>query len=314
MSLTDHIALAIDFSEPSRAALEGAVQLAKSVGTKKISVLNVSRSVIMPEGGPEAQRVRLEALAKKVRTAAETQLKAWCADLPKVEGVVLEPHVLSGRPAEVIPKAAEDLGATLLAVGTHARKGLRRFFKGSVAEEIVRKATIPTIVLHDGKDGISAAEELSQLHRILVAVDTDEKAPHVLELGLELAAKAPRPREVRLLTVVESPDVPQTDGRDELVEDYAQTIKEIASERLVLLQEEHLADHGNLATTKVVSGEPDEKIVEEVEEFSAQLLVIGSHGKGKASFIEIGSTTALLVRESPISVLVIPSHPDSLKS
>lgn len=52
-------------------------------------------------------------------------------------------------PAEAIVRSASDAGS-LIVVGTGARTGLRRFVKGSVALDVVRKATCPVLVVPPG--------------------------------------------------------------------------------------------------------------------------------------------------------------------
>lgn len=55
-------------------------------------------------------------------------------------------HLTRGKPAEQLVQMARDLDATLVVVGTHGRRGLRRLILGSVAEEVVRTAPCPVFV------------------------------------------------------------------------------------------------------------------------------------------------------------------------
>jgi nucleotide-binding universal stress UspA family protein len=55
-------------------------------------------------------------------------------------------HTRSNSPAVGIVKLAEELAVDLIVVGTHARKGLRRFLFGSVAEAVVRASSCPVLV------------------------------------------------------------------------------------------------------------------------------------------------------------------------
>ncbi len=50
-------------------------------------------------------------------------------------------------PAHGIAQLGSDLGADLIVVGTHNRKGLERFLLGSVAEGTVRYARCPVLVI-----------------------------------------------------------------------------------------------------------------------------------------------------------------------
>lgn len=54
-------------------------------------------------------------------------------------------RVLEGLPVPALVKAAEGYDALL--VGTHGRTGLSHFWLGSVAEQVVRQAMVPVLVL-----------------------------------------------------------------------------------------------------------------------------------------------------------------------
>ena len=52
-----------------------------------------------------------------------------------------------GDPATEILRAAQELPADLIVLGTHGRTGLRRLLMGSVAEQVVRKARCPVLTV-----------------------------------------------------------------------------------------------------------------------------------------------------------------------
>jgi nucleotide-binding universal stress UspA family protein len=61
--------------------------------------------------------------------------------------VPVESAIRFGTPADEILREAEDFGADLIAVTTGCRSVLRRAIMGSVAEEVVQRATIPVLLL-----------------------------------------------------------------------------------------------------------------------------------------------------------------------
>ena len=63
-------------------------------------------------------------------------------------GVKCELTVVVGLPAESILEAQERLGADLLVMATHGRRGLKRLVLGSVAEKVVRESAIPVLTVH----------------------------------------------------------------------------------------------------------------------------------------------------------------------
>jgi nucleotide-binding universal stress UspA family protein len=65
----------------------------------------------------------------------------------KASGVPVEGMVRVGPPADEVQRAAEEVKADLIVVGTHGRRGLARAFLGSVAEIVVRTSTRPVVVV-----------------------------------------------------------------------------------------------------------------------------------------------------------------------
>ena len=63
----------------------------------------------------------------------------------KAESVILE--IMGGRAADSIVAEANTWGADLIVLGTHGRRGARRLVMGSDAEEIVRTARIPVLLV-----------------------------------------------------------------------------------------------------------------------------------------------------------------------
>ena len=77
-------------------------------------------------------------------------------------GCTVQVAVRHGDPAEAILMAARDLNVSLIAMGTHGRKGLRRLIEGSVAEAVIRQATCPVITVRtqhpESHPGLTAAQ------------------------------------------------------------------------------------------------------------------------------------------------------------
>ncbi len=55
--------------------------------------------------------------------------------------------VRTGVAGDVIASVAEELGCDLIVIPSHGRSGISRFFLGSVAERVLRRATCPVLVL-----------------------------------------------------------------------------------------------------------------------------------------------------------------------
>ena len=78
-----------------------------------------------------------------IRKRDEEVLAELVASIPEAHrGAAVH---LSGRAADELVAAA--MGYDALVVATHGRQGLGHFFLGSVAEKVVRRSTVPVIVL-----------------------------------------------------------------------------------------------------------------------------------------------------------------------
>jgi nucleotide-binding universal stress UspA family protein len=134
-----------DFSDHASRALEVAAGLADPAGT--ITVLHATPPVYTSMGGPAADlawtpppdmitdlRRQLEALAVRV--------------LGKPGASRVRCRVVPADPVTAILAAAKRADAIVMT--TVGRTGLGHFLMGSVAEKVVRHATVPVLTLHPG--------------------------------------------------------------------------------------------------------------------------------------------------------------------
>lgn len=139
MSVFKHVLAATDFSEASAAATDLAIALAQDCGAG-LTVLNVCEVPTFPEAIPPVDFVTT------LSDVASTRLTGLLGEirvrLPGAKGLVRV-----GSPWEEIVAAARDLGADLLVVGTHGRRGLTHALLGSVAERVVRTSPIPVLTV-----------------------------------------------------------------------------------------------------------------------------------------------------------------------
>jgi len=86
----------------------------------------------------------LELETQALHKAHKDRLDEWLESLPEaIRGkVVIEQ---GGATELLIVEAASSYD--MLFIGTHGRTGLKHFMLGSVAERVIRKATVPTLVL-----------------------------------------------------------------------------------------------------------------------------------------------------------------------
>jgi nucleotide-binding universal stress UspA family protein len=132
------VLLPTDLSEHSAHALPRAAELAAALAdpeTPMLFPLFVSASEV--DTGPFA-------LVTSQVEQAEAELDAFLASIP---AATLQGTVRVGSPAHVILDVAREWDADLVVLGTHGRRGLPRFFLGSVAETVLRKAPCSALVI-----------------------------------------------------------------------------------------------------------------------------------------------------------------------
>ena len=137
------IVVATDFSGAARPAFAAAVDLARRDGARLVVV-----HVMMPPSpfaGDERPGSWLE-LQATARRDAERGLTAAVSQAERA-GITTTGALVKGAPAEVIVRVARREGADLIAIGTHGRSGLGRFFMGSVAARVLGTAKCPVLTV-----------------------------------------------------------------------------------------------------------------------------------------------------------------------
>lgn len=133
----------VDFSAPSEAALIHTLKLAHLTGAEAhachiIPIPHVL-DTLYERGFTPAETV------KRITQEARKRIKAIAQEQGFTAPVRI--HVKEGDASTLILEQAASMKADLIIMGTHGRRGVRRFFLGSVAETIVRRATCPVLTL-----------------------------------------------------------------------------------------------------------------------------------------------------------------------
>jgi universal stress protein A len=84
-------------------------------------------------------------VGRRSETEARSELKQLAEK--ELTAVAHETLLRFGRPAQEIIRAAREVGADLIVMGTHGRDGLEHLVLGSVAEKVVRESVCPVLTL-----------------------------------------------------------------------------------------------------------------------------------------------------------------------
>jgi nucleotide-binding universal stress UspA family protein len=152
-----HILVATDFSETAAAALNKAIELSKLSGAR-LTLLHVIFAEKINETllGLDAMEHLTHALDNagepgttaidRLRDAAQAKLDEAIAALPAAHPKI-ETAIAEGRPSVEISEFAERNHVDLIVLGTTGRGRLGQMFIGSVADNVIRQADAPVMVV-----------------------------------------------------------------------------------------------------------------------------------------------------------------------
>lgn len=282
MNQLKQILVAVDFSAPSRGALERALALARSTGASVLAVHAVARDERFRLGG----RARATLMRTLRRQAASA-------------GVALEVSVQQGDAAGVILLHARASRPDLIVIGTHGRTGLDRLRAGSVAEQVTLGAGQPVLVVPDRE---AAPKPFSH---VVVGVDFSVEADRAVEHALAIAMNpADRVTLVHVVPGSSAMAVPRRPYRNDVLE-HSTRLGRDAWQRL---QQAVPPQAKGRVRARVVFGHPPSEISRVASEAGADLIVVGVTRRGAISRLVFPSTAARVVRVASRPVLAVPGR------
>lgn len=278
------IVVAVDGSPASNSAACWAAREAamRNVPLTIVHAVATPTATWPPVPYPESLAVRLEDDGKKAIMHA---MKIAEDAMPEDGKVAIGRELVYSTPAPTLIEMSNE--AEMVVVGTSGRGLLARGVLGSVSSTVVRHATCPVAVIRD--------EELpDQNAPVLVGIDGSRTSEHATELAFDEASR----RGVDLVALHAWSDV----TTEVPFLDWA-TVEEEGQRSLG----EALAGWGerypDVAVRRViVRDRPAHHLIEAAE--SAQLVVVGSHGRGGLTGMLLGSVSNTLLHSVRIPVIV----------
>ncbi len=200
-----------------------------------------------------------------------------------------EMMVRFGSAAGVLKDVVAEIGAEVVVLGGKHHSTLGRWFGGSTSLNVARTADVPILV---------TAGTPTTIRRVLVAVDLSGAARRTLRVAERYAALFGA--ELRALSVFEPlPVIPEVTPSYDPTEYYAMSEE--------LLHRDIWPAIRMKGVEKVVRyGTAVDAILRETAAWQTDLLVVGSHGKGWATRVLVGSVTERLLNHLPTSLIVVP--------
>jgi nucleotide-binding universal stress UspA family protein len=132
-----------DFSADAETALNEAISLAKSLGSRihLIHIYHLPAYAAAPWGYSYPTDLFTEVRQHVAARMAEEQKRV------EAEGISTSTEVVEGAPSESIVECAGRIGADLIVMGTRGLTGIKHVVLGSVAERTLRHAPCPVMTV-----------------------------------------------------------------------------------------------------------------------------------------------------------------------
>jgi nucleotide-binding universal stress UspA family protein len=296
------IVVGVDFSQEAEIALKRAMDIARHTGAELVLLHAGIVHEPLDENTVSSPQLAVyeEILAQTLRDdrLKVEELRSRYAG----QGVEISHMVVSGFADTSICEAAQEIGASMICVGTHGRTGFRRFLLGSIAERVVRLSHVPVLVARGG------GRPIGGFHRILVPTDFSYSAERALETAIQLASPGATIDVLHCWTLPPLADAyaMPVSVRDAAIGPLVDSIQQEARERGARLIERY-RDRWPSLSFDVVRGSPAHAIVERAAGYD--LIATGSHGRRGVRRFLLGSVAEVTVRHAPCSVLVVHSEP-----
>jgi nucleotide-binding universal stress UspA family protein len=282
----------VDFSELSDLALKYAAAGARLYDAALV-VFHAARF----ELPAYFTRAQIAALTREHRTQQKQVAEFLRRHVQKVLGGNVERlrvqfETTEAHPVDAILAAAQRRGVDLIVMGTHGRSGARRLWLGSVAEHVVRQATVPVFVARQKQhEFIPAGDAKSApgLKTILCPIDRTEAS----QAALAHAASLARQFQSRLV----APWIVDRGGKGGIAQARRDLASRLKAAAVLECDAPVVASKGNAA----------ERIVTLAASTQADLVVMGADPRGSFGIWLAGDRVEFVLRHAPAPVLVVPS-------
>lgn len=229
-------------------------------------------------------------------TRSRETLKAQAERLGLQASELAGLDVRTGAAHRVLTDAAEQTGTDLIVVGATGSGPLSAELLGSTADRVLRKATCPVLIVR--------GELPVPPRHVLAPVDLSELSGEAFLCGLRLLGQIAGGQEIQVratyaLTFFHALEVRRTEGAP------LEQAESVAVEELRQFVQAHRPEEPFQVETAILQGDPRVEILRELEERPADLLLLGTHGRGGIDRLMLGSVASTVSRQAPCSVLVV---------
>ncbi|MFO7893622.1 MAG: universal stress protein [Longimicrobiales bacterium] len=326
-----HIVIPLDGSAFSRTAIPYAHALASNSDAELelVSAVDTAAALLgagypgdlaagATTSGAGVPAVAIE-LVEASREGREEELEATARKVGTATGGTVDWTVIDGEPSETVAARVEESEADLVVMSTHGRGGLDRAWLGSVADRLIRRLTVPLLLVrpeeeegngeeadpesHD--DGPELSLEPARIQRVLVPLDGSELAEAILDPAARLARQTGA--SLVLLRVMDPrlpTDAPYLPATVEGTEARFQERRTEARDYLDRVAERLRGEGVEVADVEVREGSAAPTILEQAGE-GADIVAMATHGRGGLRRWLLGSVSDKVLRGADRPVLIV---------
>ncbi|TPS20362.1 universal stress protein [Acinetobacter baumannii] len=142
-----HILVPVDGSPTSLIAVNHAASLAKAFSSKVTLVYALTIDPFISVEIIDSTEIAQDYF-NKARASIQSILDQAKEQFSQQHGISVETKIVEGQTIHTeIIKAATELKADLLVIGSHGRKGFKKFFLGSVTQALLGEIHVPVLVV-----------------------------------------------------------------------------------------------------------------------------------------------------------------------
>jgi nucleotide-binding universal stress UspA family protein len=229
--------------------------------------------------------VKVIPAASSARTQeAYTYLDRAAAGL-RGKGAIVDTQVLTGAPAPTLVDMAVRGQFSLILMCSRGKSGIKRFLMGSVAEEVLRRSSIPVLIVHP----LTKTTGKLRIKRIVVPLDGSLRSssilPHVAPLAKATGAK------LLFMTTIEP--------RAKV--DYP--VEVLA--RNLFREQKRLHKQGIQTELAIRYGDPVVEILSFGDVQNADLVALSTHGRTGVERTLYGSVAESVLRKGKLPLLLL---------
>jgi nucleotide-binding universal stress UspA family protein len=296
-----HILVPLDGSRLAESALGMAASLAKRFDAS-LTLIHVIEKDAPSEVHSERHLVSADEASAYLDEVAHLSILA---------GVRVETHVHTAQVidvAESITEHSAELAPDLIVMSRHGRGGARRLLFGDIAQQIIARGKTPVLVVRPSTD-VRGGGSSADWRTILAPIDGNPSH----ERGLPVASDLAVAFHCRLHLIMVVPTIGKLGGFQAALSLLLPVttrvrleMEDVSARDYVEAREKELQAAGVHAGSETSRGDPARAIVKAARRLTADLVVMGTHGRAGTDAFWAGSVAAQVVARASVPLLLVP--------